>query len=212
MCQLGLSAMGTSIRQCATISHRPQLYQGATRSVPQFVAAIGFPASEWPVSGASNLAISDAQLKLRRTWAGLAHSVARRSRFMVDATLERVLKRDRVTTVLGLGAIATLAWLYTIFVASMVGGDMAGAASHVTMPRVDPWNGVDFLLMFAMWAVMMVAMMLPSASSVILLFAKVNRARQQAQAPYLPTSLFAGSYVIVWAGFALMATAANWAL
>ena len=131
---------------------------------------------------------------------------------MVDATLERVLKRDRVTTVLGLGAIATLAWLYTIFVASMVGGDMAGAASHVTMPRVDPWNGVDFLLMFAMWAVMMVAMMLPSASPMILLFAKVNRTQRQAQTPYLLTSLFAGSYVIVWAGFALMATAANWAL
>jgi predicted metal-binding membrane protein len=131
---------------------------------------------------------------------------------MLDATLESVLKRDRVITALGLGAIATLAWLYTIFVASMVGGDMAGAASHMAMPRVGPWSGVDFLLMFAMWAVMMVAMMLPSASPMILLFAKVNRTRQQAQTPYLPTSLFAGSYVIVWAGFALIATAANWAL
>jgi predicted metal-binding membrane protein len=174
--------------------------------------AMGFPAPECPVSGASNLAISDAQLKLRRAWAGLAHSIGRRSRFMVDATLERVLKRDRVITVLGLGAIATLAWLYTIFVASMVGGDMAGAASHMTMPRVDAWSDVDFLLMFAMWAVMMVAMMLPSASPMILLFAKVNRTQRQAQTPYLLTSLFAGSYVIVWAGFALIATAANSAL
>src|SRR6516225_6436915 len=205
MCQLGLSAMGTSIRQCATISHRPQLYQGATAISPA-------------VCGGHRLSSVRMACKWRQQSGNLGCAVkapadvGRRSPFMVDATLERVLKRDRVTTVLGLGAIATLAWLYTIFVASMVGGDMAGAASHVTMPRVDPWSGVDFLLMFAMWAVMMVAMMLPSASSVILLFAKVNRARQQAQAPYLPTSLFAGSYVIVWAGFALMATAANWAL
>jgi predicted metal-binding membrane protein len=117
---------------------------------------------------------------------------------MVDATaLERMLKRDCVITALGLGAIAKLAWLYTIFVASMGGGDMARAASHVATPRVDPWSGVDFLLMFAMWAVM-VAMMLPSASPMILLFANVNRKRQQAQTLYLSTSLFAGSGLLSW--------------
>src|SRR5215831_750177 len=99
------------------------------------------------------------------------HSVGRRSRSMIDATaLERVLQRDRVITALGLGVIAVLAWVYTIFVASMGGSDMAGAVSHMAMPQVDPWSGVDFLLMYAMWAVMMVAMMLPSASPMILLF------------------------------------------
>jgi hypothetical protein len=30
------------------------------------------------------------------------------------------------------------------------------------------------------------------------------------QGPYLHTSVFAGAYVVVWAGFALMATLANW--
>ena len=45
---------------------------------------------------------------------------------MADATaLERVLKRDRAITALGLAAIAALAWSYTIFIASMGGGDMA---------------------------------------------------------------------------------------
>ena len=132
---------------------------------------------------------------------------------MVDATaLERLLKRDRAITALGLVAIASLAWFYTILVASMGGGDMAGAASHMAMPQDQPWSGVDFLLMFAMWMVMMVAMMLPSAAPMILLFASANRKRQHAQAPYLLTSLFVGSYVVVWAGFAMIATLANWAL
>ncbi len=132
---------------------------------------------------------------------------------MLDATaLERVLKRDRAITALGLVAIASLAWFYTILVASMGGGDMGGAASHMAMPQDQPWSSVDFLLMFAMWLVMMVAMMLPSAAPMILLFASANRKRQQAQDPYLPTSLFAGAYVIVWAGFAVIATLANWAL
>lgn len=132
---------------------------------------------------------------------------------MLDTTaLERVLKRDRAITALGLVAIASLAWLYTILVASMGDGDMAGATSRMAMPHDQPWSGVDFLLMFAMWTVMMVAMMLPSTAPMILLFANVNRRHQQAQEPYLLTSLFAGSYVVVWAGFALIATLANWAL
>jgi predicted metal-binding membrane protein len=132
---------------------------------------------------------------------------------MLDATaLDRVLKRDRAITALGLGAIALLAWFYTIFVASMGGGDMTGATSHMAVPQDQRWSGVDFLLMFAMWMVMMVAMMLPSAAPIILLFARINRKRQQAQNPYLLTSLFAGSYAVVWAGFAVIATLANWLL
>jgi predicted metal-binding membrane protein len=132
---------------------------------------------------------------------------------MLDAmAVERVLKRDRLITALGLGALTALAWLYTIHAASMGSADMAGGASHMAMPQDHPSRGVDFLLMFAMWAVMMVAMMLPSATPMILLFANVDRKRQQAQTPYLPTSLFAASYLVIWASFALMATAANWAL
>jgi len=132
---------------------------------------------------------------------------------MLEVTaLERLLRRDRAITALGLVAIASLAWFYTILVASMGGGGMAGAASHMAMPQDQPWSGVDFLLMFAMWMVMMVAMMLPSAAPMILLFATTNRKRQQAQDPFLHTSFFAGAYVVVWAGFAVIATLANWAL
>jgi predicted metal-binding membrane protein len=133
---------------------------------------------------------------------------------MLDATaLEKLLKRDRAITALGLVAIAALAWFYTTLVASMGGGDMAGGTgSHMAMPQDQPWSGVDFLLMFAMRMVMMVAMMLPSAAPMLLLFTTANRKRRQVQNPHLPTWLFAGAYLVVWAGFAAIATLANWAL
>jgi predicted metal-binding membrane protein len=131
---------------------------------------------------------------------------------MLEATtLERLLKRDRAITAVGLAAIASLAWLYTIMVASMSGG-MAGAASHMAMPLDHPWSRADFLLMFVMWMVMMVAMMLPSASPMLLAFANANRRRHEVHDPYLHTSLFASAYLVVWVGFAAIATLANWAL
>jgi len=40
----------------------------------------------------------------------------------------------------------------------------------------------------------------------------IARKRQQDQDPYLPTALFAGAYIVVWGGFTLIATLANWAL
>jgi predicted metal-binding membrane protein len=132
---------------------------------------------------------------------------------MLEATtLERLLKRDRTITAVGLAAIASLAWLYTIMVASMSSGGMAGAASQMAMPKDHQWSRADFLLMFVMWMVMMVAMMLPSASPMILVFVNANRRRHEAHGPYLHTSLFASAYLVVWAGFAVIATLANWAL
>jgi predicted metal-binding membrane protein len=132
---------------------------------------------------------------------------------MLEATtLERLLRRDRAITALGLGAIAALAWLYTIMVASMGSGGMANTASRMAMPQDQPWRGIDFVLMFAMWMVMMVAMMLPSAAPMVLMFVNANRKRDAARDPYLHTALFASAYLVVWAGFAIIATLANWAL
>jgi predicted metal-binding membrane protein len=138
---------------------------------------------------------------------------------MADATaLERVLKRDRVITTLGLVLISALAWFYTIFGATgeigmLTGGDAQMGMSAMAMPdMVMPWSTVDVIFMFIMWFVMMVAMMLPSASPTILLFAKVDRSQQRTLHPYIATLLFAAAYILVWAAFSLVATAVNWAL
>jgi predicted metal-binding membrane protein len=66
--------------------------------------------------------------------------------------------------------------------------------------------------MFFMWWIMMVAMMLPSAAPMILLFARFNRSQRDRGAPYVPTGVFALGYVLVWAAFSQVAVAAQWGL
>jgi predicted metal-binding membrane protein len=63
-----------------------------------------------------------------------------------------------------------------------------------------------------MWAVMMVAMMTPSAAPMILTFAAVNRRRQAQQGRLVPTAVFVLGYLLVWSGFSIVATLAQWGL
>ncbi len=67
-------------------------------------------------------------------------------------------------------------------------------------------------LMFAMWWVMMVAMMLPSATPMLLLFARVNRKEQAGDRPYVPTGVFAAGYLAAWGAFSAVATGLQWLL
>jgi len=61
-------------------------------------------------------------------------------------------------------------------------------------------------------SVMMVAMMVPPASPMILLFARVNRQRREGENPAIPTALFLAAYLVVWSGFSAVATLAQWGL
>ncbi len=65
---------------------------------------------------------------------------------------------------------------------------------------------------FAMWWVMMLGMMLPSAAPMILTFAAVQQRRREREQPHVPTLLFVAGYLIVWGAFSLAATWAQWAL
>jgi predicted metal-binding membrane protein len=48
---------------------------------------------------------------------------------------------------------------------------------------------------------MMVAMMLPSAAPILLLFARVNRTQKVRNRPYVATGFFAAGYLTAWSGF-----------
>jgi predicted metal-binding membrane protein len=79
-------------------------------------------------------------------------------------------------------------------------------------PMMHAWSLADFGFMFVMWAVMMVAMMLPSATPMILLFAQTTRKQLESATPYGPTAAFMWGYLAVWTLFSAIATLANWAL
>ena len=120
----------------------------------------------------------------------------------VDATLEAVVRRDRLVVVTALIAVIALSWAYLLAGAGMSMADMAMA------PAV--WTPGYAVLMFFMWWVMMVAMMLPSAAPMILVFATINRKQRETGHPHVDTSIFVLGYLAAWAGFSLVAVILQW--
>jgi predicted metal-binding membrane protein len=128
--------------------------------------------------------------------------------------LETMLRRERLIIGGCLAAMVILAWLYLFHTkTAMPGMDMAGMdMPGMIMPGLQVWGPSTVLLLFVMWAVMMVAMMLPSATPMLLAFLTVNKQRQAAARPYVPVSIFLFGYLAVWTGFSAVATLAEWGL
>jgi predicted metal-binding membrane protein len=78
--------------------------------------------------------------------------------------------------------------------------------------ELRPWTAADAALNFAMWAVMMVGMMVPSAVPVSLLFASVARKAAAQGAAVASTFVFVAGYVATWTLFSAGATALQWRL
>lgn len=139
---------------------------------------------------------------------------------MTSATIEVVLQRDRIVMAVAIAVVAALAWAYVLRLASdmdMGGMDMTGfrmipAGIGLMTPALAPWNGIEFAFVFAMWVVMMVGMMTPSAAPMILIYARVGRQAAAHGKPFSATGWFAAGYLLAWIAFSLAATLAQWAL
>jgi predicted metal-binding membrane protein len=137
---------------------------------------------------------------------------------MIDAALQVVLRRDRAVMLAALAVVTALAWGYVLWLAAdmdMGGMDMTGfrmipAGIGIMAPANAPWKGIEFAFVFAMWAVMMVGMMAPSAAPMILMYARVARQAQAGGKPFAATGWFAAGYFLVWTGFSLAATTVQW--
>jgi predicted metal-binding membrane protein len=119
-------------------------------------------------------------------------------------SLERLVRSDRLVAAVGLALVTALAWLELFRLAAGMrpaGGGMAGMA----IESMRGWSATEVAGLFAMWTVMMAAMMLPSAAPMILLFASVERRRRERGAATAPTSAFVAGYLLVWAGFSALA-------
>lgn len=126
-------------------------------------------------------------------------------------SLDYILKRDRFIVITGLFIISFLAWLYIAYLYRQM-EVMNMNALFFAMPMTPEWATTDFIFMFFMWLVMMVAMMTPSVAPLILLFAKVNRQRIAKQSPFVNTFYLLTGYFLVWAAFSLIATLLQWLL
>ena len=154
---------------------------------------------------------------------------------VVAFDLESVLRRDRLVVVIALVAVIVLSWAYVLAGAGMgmsafemtrmtqsVGvsdstqlsmqGMSTGGTAAAGMMVTGAWTIGYSVVNFFMWWVMMFGMMLPSASPLLLLFARMMRKEKDKGAPYVPTGVFALGYVIMWAAFSAIATGAQWGL
>lgn len=107
----------------------------------------------------------------------------------------------RVRTPL-LGALLVLtaaAWAVVVWQSSMADGE--DMQNMLTMDMGLP-------LFLAVWAAMMVAMMLPTAAPMILTFAWVQEGKQRRGNSYVPTWVFVSAYLAIWTVFGALAYAA----
>jgi predicted metal-binding membrane protein len=123
--------------------------------------------------------------------------------------------RDRLAVSGGLVGITVAAWVYVVVTAHRMvtaSGGMNGDSMADAMTGVKPWTATEFGLTFAMWALMMVAMMVPTAAPMTLMYAAVARKAAAQHNPMAPTFVFVAGYITMWAIFSLVATVAQRAL
>jgi len=122
------------------------------------------------------------------------------------SALEQVLRHDRLIVAVGIAGVGAPAWAY-LFDGAGIDMSMAG------MPMEPmPWSPFYAALMFVMWWVMMIAMMVPGAAPMVLLFTAIKRKQRASVSPFVESWIFLGGYLLIWAGFSLVAALAQWGL
>lgn len=135
---------------------------------------------------------------------------------MAGGALEMLLKRESAVVLLALVVLIGLAWLALLAGAGtgMSPAAMSGWWMPMTLPAAESWSWTPayWLIAFLMWAVMMVAMMLPSAAPMVLLYARVARHAERQGRAVASTAAFASGYLSLWILFSALAVALQFGL
>ena len=140
---------------------------------------------------------------------------------LLSKIVELIKKLDHIVLLVALLASVAFAWVYLLHLDSSMsvmdpGNSMAMETNgsirieldHVgmSMPMGTWWGGRNILLNILMWSVMMVAMMVPSATPMVLTYDGLNRRRYRDEIRYLATVVFLFGYLTVWIAFSVGAT------
>jgi predicted metal-binding membrane protein len=120
-----------------------------------------------------------------------------------------LLRHERPVILCGIVAVVVLSWAYL-----WQGAGMGMTALDMTTLSLFPHRQTSvegsmeasWWIVAAMWWVMMIAMMTPSATPLVLLYSKVlERQPQSLAGRYAATSLLMLGYLVMWLAFALVA-------
>ena len=123
--------------------------------------------------------------------------------------LANLFRHARVVVLASLLGVILSAWAYLLAGAGM---DMRAMGGMLMPMASQDWTLGHFTLMLAMWAVMMLAMMLPSAAPMILFYDKITSNRGNANQRTGSTSFFGLGYMVVWAAFSVAAVVLQYGL
>jgi predicted metal-binding membrane protein len=120
--------------------------------------------------------------------------------------IELALGHQRVTSIVLLILLPLVCWSWIVVMARDMYGPMTGASAWM-MTR--EWDARHMFLLWAMWAVMMAGMMLPSASPLLLLYGAAARryGGDTADRAWRRIYALAAGYIAIWALFSAGATA-----
>jgi len=88
----------------------------------------------------------------------------------------------------------------------------SGMSMAMAMPSPMLWNVPDLVAAAAMWSVMMIAMMLPSAMPMLLFFSAAQRSRRAPSMVAMTASLFAAGFLLCWLAWSCLAAGLQWSL
>ena len=129
------------------------------------------------------------------------------------SVVHQLLSRNSLIVGAALLLLVMMAWIWLLSMPDASMADMAGTGM-ADMPMggmpmaIQPLSPSYFLAAFAMWSIMMVAMMLPSAAPMILLHARIDRATS-CHARLLHSLMVMGSYLLIWTSFSAIAAGAQ---
>lgn len=133
--------------------------------------------------------------------------------------VEAVLKQERLIIICALAGMTILAWWWILIGAGTGMNVLAMTTWSFPLPKYQSmpheWSVSYAVVMLFMWWIMMIAMMLPSASPMILLYARAHRHEHKAgkiRNRTAPTASFALGYLLIWLAFSIVATAAQWGM
>lgn len=115
------------------------------------------------------------------------------------------------TVIFGIVSVVAVSWIYLLSGAGMTMEKMdMGGGKMMLMPPY--WSAGYAALIFAMWTIMMAAMMLPSAAPAILRFASLAEKHPTRMSGVLTAVFFTAGYLMVWIGFSAAATLTQWGM
>lgn len=138
-----------------------------------------------------------------------------------STAVESFVQRDKIITIIAIAILVGATFTYTVL---GVGMNMSAiqmtpglGQSQMSMPNMSAmknmaatpavWSFNYSVLMFFMWWTMMIAMMLPSASPMILLYTALIRRTKKAKSIIRQVTSFICGYLLAWAAFSLFAAA-----